>query len=310
MRYVYGPVPSRRLGWSLGVDVVPAKACSFNCIYCQLGASHYQTVERGECVALEAVKAEIQKKITCQPDYITISGSGEPTLYARLGELVDWIRTATEVPVAILTNGSLLWRKDVQDELSAASLVIPSLDAGNGAMLARVNRPHRDLTFERVVDGMADFRSRFRGEIWLEIMMVAGFTDDPQEVADLAKAAAQIRPDRVQLNTVTRPPAESYALPVPDDDLHRFAEMFTPAAEIIGDAPHSHGRTRCGSLPEDVMNLLRRRPCTLEDVADGLGIHILEAVKHLEILNADQQVLTVSDGTRVFYLAKEQRTQP
>jgi wyosine [tRNA(Phe)-imidazoG37] synthetase (radical SAM superfamily) len=306
MRYVYGPVPSRRLGLSLGVDVVPAKKCSYNCIYCQLGSSRLRTIERAECVPLDEVEAEIRESVRCAPDYITISGSGEPTIYSQLGELIGRIRAFTSIPVAVLTNGSLLWRKDVRAELSRASLVMPSLDAGNTAMFAAVNRPHEDLSFELVLQGLIDFRREYQGQIWLEILLVAGFTDAPKEIHDLAQCVARIRPDRVQLNTVTRPPAEAFAAAVPASELHSYATLFSPVAEVIGEAAESHAKRKCSSKTEDVLSLIQRRPCTLQDVVNGLGIHVLEAVKHIEILSAEAHVYSVTDGSKVFYLPKEE----
>jgi wyosine [tRNA(Phe)-imidazoG37] synthetase (radical SAM superfamily) len=305
MKYVYGPVPSRRLGLSLGVDVVPAKSCSFNCIYCQLGRSKHLTVERAEYVPLEEVEAQVREQLLCDPDYITISGSGEPTLYARLGELIDRIRSATTIPVAVLTNGSLLWRDDVRKELIAASLVIPSLDAGNADMFAKVNRPHQDLSFERVLQGIIDFQRIFRGELWLEALLVKGFTASRREVEDLARCATRIRPDRVQLNTVTRPPAEPYAVAVPPAELREFAELFSPVAEVIGDVAESHAKRKCSSTTMDVLSLIERRPCTIQDVADGLGIHVLEVVKHIEILNGEARVKSKSAGSKMYYVAND-----
>ncbi|MCC6489379.1 MAG: radical SAM protein [Candidatus Hydrogenedentes bacterium] len=304
MRYVYGPVPSRRLGWSLGVDLIPAKTCTFNCIYCQLGRSRTLTLERSEYVPFDGVLEEIREKTACRPDYITISGSGEPTLYSRLGELLDQIRSLTDVPLAVLTNGSLLWREDVREELKAASLVIPSLDAGNAAMFATINRPHGDLDFEQVLQGLVDFRESFAGQIWLEILLVAGFTANNSEIQDLSRCVERIRPDRVQLNTVTRPPAEDYAVAVPPHELLEYAQQFRPVAEVIGDAPSTHARNRCADITQDTLGLIRRRPCTLQDVANGLGIHVLEAVKHLEILTADARVHSTMIGSKVFYMAR------
>ncbi|MCC6697086.1 MAG: radical SAM protein [Candidatus Hydrogenedentes bacterium] len=304
MRYVYGPVPSRRLGWSLGVDLIPAKTCTFNCIYCQLGKSRTVTLERSEYVPFDAVEKEIRETLACRPDYITISGSGEPTLYSRLGELLERIRSLTDVPLAVLTNGSLFWREEVRAELKAASLVIPSLDAGNADMFAVINRPHGDLDFDQVVQGLVDFRESFAGQIWLEILLVASFTANPKEIGDLVRCVERIRPDRVQLNTVTRPPAEECALAVPTDELREYAQLFRPVAEVIGEAPSTHARRRCADITQDILGLIRRRPCTLQDVANGLGIHVLEAVKHLEILTADARVHSTVIGSKVFYMAR------
>ncbi|NQT19895.1 MAG: radical SAM protein, partial [Planctomycetes bacterium] len=153
-KYIFGPVPSRRLGRSLGVDVVPLKTCSYDCIYCQLGNTTCKTVERKEWVPLDDVVLELKDRLSSRPDYITLSGSGEPTLYSRVAELIDRIKVMTDVPVAVLTNGSLLWQEEVRRQLMKADLVIPSLDAGDEVMFRLVNRPHEDVSFERMLAGL------------------------------------------------------------------------------------------------------------------------------------------------------------
>ncbi|MGD2175646.1 MAG: radical SAM protein, partial [Candidatus Brocadiaceae bacterium] len=155
---VFGPVPSRRLGRSLGIDLVPFKTCSYDCIYCQLGRTTLKTTERREWVPLDLVLEEVEEKLNSEPDYITLSGSGEPTLFSRLGELIGHIKNITDIPVAVLTNGSLLWRKTVRDNLQEADLVIPSLDAGNESMFRYVNRPAPQLSFYEVAEGLITFR--------------------------------------------------------------------------------------------------------------------------------------------------------
>ncbi|HBO43222.1 MAG TPA: radical SAM protein, partial [Planctomycetaceae bacterium] len=165
--FVFGPVPSRRLGRSLGVDLVPFKTCSYDCIYCQLGPTNCRTVERREWVPLNDVLRELKSKLNPPPDYITLSGSGEPTLYSRLDELINRIKDMSDVPVAVLTNGSLLWRDDVRRQLAAADLVMPSLDAGNPATFELVNRPHEAIAFEQMLSGLIAFRQSYRGRFWL-----------------------------------------------------------------------------------------------------------------------------------------------
>ncbi len=175
-RHVFGPVPSRRLGRSLGVDLVPFKTCSYDCIYCQVGRTTNQTIERKEWVPMDAVLDELKVKLACRPDYVTLSGSGEPTLHSRLGETIEHIQAMSDVPVAVLTNGSLLWQKEVREELALADAVLPSLDAGNGLKFAFINRPHPCLTFERMVEGLIAFRDEFPGQYWLEVFLLGGYT--------------------------------------------------------------------------------------------------------------------------------------
>ena len=282
-QHIFGPVLSRRLGRSLGIDLVPLKTCTYDCIYCQLGCTSHKTVERREWVPLDAVVSEVREALATHPDYITLSGSGEPTLYNRIAELIDRIRCITDVPVAVLTNGSLLWRADVRNELAEAQLVIPSLDAGDALMFEAVNRPHTSLSFEQMLAGLRAFRQDYRGAYWLEIVLLGGYTALPSEINKLAACAKDINPDRVQLNTVTRPPAEAFAVSVTPGRLHELAARFDPPAEVIADF-HRALHTKTGSAGhKDIINLLRRRPCTAQDIAEGLGMHLHEVVKSLEI---------------------------
>jgi wyosine [tRNA(Phe)-imidazoG37] synthetase (radical SAM superfamily) len=298
---VFGPVPSRRLGRSLGVDVVPFKTCTYDCIYCQLGRTTCKTVERGEYVPLEEVLHEIEAKLSSQPDYITLSGSGEPTLFSRTGELIDRIKAMTDVPLAVLTNGSLLWQAEVRSQLMNADLVIPSLDAGAETMFQAVNRPHEDISFERMLDGLVDFRREFQGQYWLEVMFLAGHNAIDAEARKLAGCVSRIKPDRVQLNTATRPPAEDYATAVQRPRLSELAAMFDPPGEVIADFRGVHQHREFAAGREGVLALLRRRPCSMEDIADGLGIHRNEAVKYVEDLAARGLAQALRRGKIVYY---------
>lgn len=213
--YVYGPVPSRRLGRSLGVDLVPYKTCTYDCVYCQLGRTTCKTIERREYVSIDAVLAELERKLAVakRPDYVGLAGSGEPTLNSGIGRLITALKALTDVPIAVITNGSLLWSEQVRGELAAADLVLPSLDAGDEQMFERVNRPDPTIKFDMMVDGLAAFAARFRGETWLEVMLLAGLTDSAAEVEKIAASARVISPTCVQLNTASRPAVEDFAHP-------------------------------------------------------------------------------------------------
>ena len=223
-KYVYGPVPSRRLGRSLGVDLVPFKTCTYDCIYCQLGRTTDQTTRRLEYVETDKVLAELKAKLesAALPDYVCLAGSGEPTLHAAIGEVITGIKRLTRAPVAVLTNGSLLWEGDVQQALMEADLVMPSLDAGDEAVFQRVNRPHREIAFETMVDGLAAFTARFPRLVWLEVLLVDGITGTERQVEKIAALARRIRPGRVQINTVSRPPAEGFPAPFPASGFHAW----------------------------------------------------------------------------------------
>ena len=281
---VFGPVPSRRLGRSLGVDLVPFKTCSYDCVYCQLGRTTRKTAERREWVPLEKVLEGIRAKLETSPDYITLSGSGEPTLYSRLGELIGGIKRLTETPVAVLTNGSLLFLPEVRESLLGADLVLPSLDAGDEKAFLAVNRPCEEISFDAMAEGLVEFRREFKGAFWLEVFLVGGVTDTDEQVEKLASLVRRIGPERVQLNTVTRPPAESGTRAVARERMERIAEAFEPTAEVVADWRGTHEQPAFSALRSDVLDLLKRRPCTVSDIAEGLGIHRNEVVKYVEEL--------------------------
>ena len=301
LRYVFGPVPSRRLGRSLGIDLVPFKTCTYDCIYCQLGRTTNHTVERKEWVPMDAVLEELKRKLACRPDYITLSGSGEPTLHSRLGEIIEHIQAMSDVPVAVLTNGSLLWQKEVRQELALADAVLPSLDAGNGFKFSFINRPHPTLTFERMVEGLIAFRNEFTGQYWLEVFLLGGYTAVASDVKEIAAWVRRIRPDRVQLNTVARPPAEDFALGVSSEMLESFSRCFDPFAEIIAERPSRLVKQSLKLDSHALLDLLRRRPCTAEDIALGLGMSRLEAIKEVEVLVAHREIETSLHDGKFYY---------
>jgi wyosine [tRNA(Phe)-imidazoG37] synthetase (radical SAM superfamily) len=306
-RYVFGPVPSRRLGRSLGVDVVPHKTCTYDCVYCQVGRTTAKSVARKPYVPLRAVVAEIKRKLDAgaDPDYVTISGSGEPTLYADVGDLIRAIKALTDTPVAVITNGSLLWMPEVRDALLPADLVVPSLDAGTAASFRTVNRPHGQVDFDQMVEGLVEFRETFAKQLWLEIFLLRGVNDSADEVRELVRHARRIRPDRIQLNTVARPPAESSAQPVAEERLESLAALFVPRAEIIADFSGIHDQAEFSATRDEVLDLVRRRPCSLEDVARGLRIHQHEAAKHIDRLLQESRIRTESRSGVVFFLATD-----
>jgi len=302
-RYVFGPVPSRRLGRSLGVDLVPFKTCSYDCIYCQLGPTTCKTIERKAWVPLEAVVAQLQERLPSKPDYITLSGSGEPTLNSQVGEMIARIKTLTDIPVAVLTNGSLMWLQEVRRQLLGADLVIPSLDAGEEAVFQTVNRPHERIAFGKMLDGLVAFRQEFRGAYWLEVMVVGGYTATAAQIEKLAACVDRIQPDRVQLNTVTRPPAEKAAAAVSRERLDHFCSLFRPRAEVIADFRGVHQEAEFVASRNEVLDMLQRRPCSVADIASGLGMHENEVIKHLEELRVAGAVESVPGEGKHYYRA-------
>jgi len=302
-KYLYGPVPSRRLGRSLGVDIIPLKTCTLNCIYCQLGRTPNTTVERKDYAPIADVLAELQQRLAqgLQADYITIGGSGEPTLHSRLGELVDGIKKITDIPVAILTNGTLLYRPDVRKDCAKADVVAPSLDGGDEQAFATVNRPHPDITIEKLIAGLCKFRDEYPGRIWLEVFLIEGFNTEIDQIKKLKAAIERIRPDKVHLNTAVRPTAELGVEKVAREKLQRIAEQLSPQCEVIADFVSAHCGPVTGDRAQTVLSMLKRRPCSPQDVSLSLGISREEASAYLSRLEKQGVVCSEKKGAILFY---------
>jgi len=305
--FVFGPVPSRRLGRSLGIDLVPFKTCSYDCIYCQLGRTTNQTMKRSQYVPVSEVLDQIWKKLDDgpQPDYITLSGSGEPTLHSGVDEIIGSIKRKTNIPVAAITNSSLLWDNEVREALVEADLVIPSLDAGNPAMFKYINRPHPDINFERMVAGLVEFCRMYRGKIWLEVFLLGGVNSIPSQVSEIIESIDTIRPDKIQLNTVVRPPAEDFAHMVSQKEMSAIKAMFGEIAEVIAPYGDTPAMQEVKATTEAVLTMLQRRPCAIEDIASGLGIHRNEAVKHIVRLKEQRLLEEVRTGNVLYYRIAE-----
>lgn len=301
--YIFGPVPSRRLGRSLGVDLVPFKTCTYDCIYCQLGRTTNKTTQRKEWVPIDVVLSQFKDKLGSKPDYITLSGSGEPTLFSKLEELISKIKDITDIPVAVLTNGSLLWLPEVRRTLKPADLVVPSLDTGSNQIFQYVNRPHHDITFSKMLEGLVKFRDEYDGKYWLEVFLLAGVTTPEVEINRLKTCINFICPDKIQVNTVTRPPAENFAEPVPQKQLNDLAAQLYENAEVIADYKSVHKQQDFSARREDVLTLLKRRPCSIEDIAAGLGLHRNEVVKYIEELSSEGKIESKPHNQQLYYKA-------
>ena len=302
---LYGPVPSRRLGFSLGVDILPFKTCSMDCIYCQLGASVKTTLRRRGYVSARTALAQIRKALASDQriDAITFSGSGEPTLNAGIGTIIRGIKRSTRIPVVVLTNSSCFTRPEVRRELLGADIVVPSLDAATDAVFRKINRPHAGLTAAGIIAGLAAFRREFRGKIWLEIMLVRGVNDGPGHLRKLKAAVALIRPDRIQLNTVVRPPAERRARPIGRDELERIRDFFGEGAEIIADfkALSPSPSAGAGDAEADILAVAGRRPVTAADLALSLGRPATEIAALVDRLAAAGKIKAVPHNGTVYY---------
>jgi wyosine [tRNA(Phe)-imidazoG37] synthetase (radical SAM superfamily) len=304
-RYLFGPVPSRRLGISLGIDLVPHKTCLFNCVYCECGRTTNLTCERREYVPTNEVIAELDEFLATAPDldYVTFAGSGEPTLHSGIGEIISFIKDRYPCyRVAVLTNSALFTDPGVRAALMRADLVVPSLDAVSEEVFVKINRPSPGITAGQVLEGLLDFAREYTGEVWLEIFIVPGVNDTEKELRLLKDAVIAIEPDRVQVNTLDRPGAEDWVRPASPEAIERIAAMLGGNAGAIGVA--YAGRTLppvTREIRETILATIRRRPCTPRDLATLLGIRPTEVAKHLRVLEAEGLIEAVEEKRGVFY---------
>lgn len=302
-RHLFGPVPSRRLGISLGIDLVPHKTCTFDCVYCECGRTTDLTCERREYVPTDRVIAELDDFLAKGPDldYITFAGSGEPTLHTGIGEIISFIKDRyPRYRVAVLTNSALLTDPDVRSALMPADLVVPSLDAVSEEVFLRINRPCRGLTAEQVLKGLLEFAPEYPGEVRLEVFIVPGINDTEEEIRRLKDAVAAINPDRVQVNTLDRPGTDIRVRPASIGALERIAAVL--GGEVIGAACTDRALPpESGDIAETILATIRRRPCTPGDLAALLGIRPAEVAKHLRVLEARALIEPVQEKRGVFY---------
>jgi wyosine [tRNA(Phe)-imidazoG37] synthetase (radical SAM superfamily) len=296
MKHLFGPVNSRRLGLSQGIDLLPPKTCNFNCIYCEINKAPKLSCERGEHVPTEIIIAEIDGLLKDEArvqglDVFTITASGEPTLHTGIGKIIRHIKEKTNKPVAILTNGSQLHLKEVRQDLMAADIVVPSLDTARPESFRRVNRPAKcSADLETIIAGIVQFSHEFSGEIWLEILLVENINDAPEDITALIDTIGRIKPTRVQLNTVARPPFESFAKPLTRKRMGEIKEEIErnfsgPVDILAGSQDHEISDSGKGReiLPDDISSdkaeneiheMLLRRPCTASDIAVTLSLDV------------------------------------
>jgi len=304
MGQIFGPVPSRRLGFSLGVDTIPFKTCSLNCIYCQLGRTINKTIQRKEYIAADDILREIEEVLRegKRIDYITFSGSGEPTLNSEIRRMISRIKELTSIPLAILTNGTLLYRPRIREDLMEADLVIPSLDTVTQEIFEMVNRPHPSLKIEKVITGIDSFSQEFNGKVWLEIMVVKGINDSLEEIEKAAQVIKQMNLEKIQLNTVVRPPAEEFARPLTADDLNNIKTVLGKKCEIIAEFKRATQKAYKRDVEKRILSMVKRRPVTLVDISHSLGLHRNEIIKYVETLEKKHQIRTkVHSGERYYH---------
>jgi len=300
-RYLFGPVPSRRFGRSLGIDLVPYKTCSFDCVFCQLGRTKHKTLTRNIYHPINDVIEEVGHWLRTDgdADYLTLSGSGEPTLHAAFGLVLAALRDAP-IPSALLTNGSLLKHAQVREAAALADVVKISLSAWDQRSFDRVNRPHPKIAFQAFVDGLKRFREVYTGRLWLEVFLLSGINAMQRDVEKIARLARDLAPERIHLNTVARPPAEDFAAAVPTPILEALAERFDPPAQIAAETGTQ--RTIKATVDDaDILSMLKRWPCTIKQIESAFGLHINEVAKILGRLMRHQRIRADLRNHQVYY---------
>ncbi len=234
-QYVFGPVPSRRFGRSLGVNPLPRKTCNYSCIYCQLGRTPKLRTERKEFYPAETVVEGVRKAVERADeaiDYITFMGDGEPTLAANLGEMAEGVRTFWDGKMALITNGSLFYDEDVRRDAEHFDVVSPTVSAGDERTYRLIHRPPRSLSFEKVFEGLRLLKEWIPGKVWAEMMLVGGVNDSLASLLSIRKVVREIGPDRLYVTVPTRPPAEAWALPPSKESLRRVFDLFPEARDL------------------------------------------------------------------------------
>ncbi|MFA5780331.1 MAG: radical SAM protein [Elusimicrobiota bacterium] len=300
MKYIFGPVPSRRFGLSLGIDIIPrgattgsprgTKYCTLDCTYCQIGRTTNLTLQRKKYVAVKPVLDELKKVLESKTkiDCLTFSGSGEPTLNSNIGRMISEIKKLAKIPVVVITNGTLFHRPDVQNDLLKADIVAPSLDAI--LSFHEINRPHKSLDIKKIIDGLVKFRKIYRGKIWLEVMLVKNVNDSETEIAAINKAIKKIKPDKIHLNTVVRPPAETYAKPIEHEKLLKIKKIFGKSCEIISGGTKKGINLIGTNVPQRILEMLKRRPMQISDLNKTLGVDGKIIRKELWLLERKKKI--------------------
>lgn len=303
-QFVFGPVPSRRLGFSLGVDIVPPKHCCFDCIYCQIGRTTNNEIIRKSFFDPHEVIEEIIEQVSKseQVDYITFSGSGEPTLNSDLGTIINGVKKATNIPVAVITNGALLYQEEVRRDLMSADVVLPSLDAVSEDMFRYVNRPHSFLEIDSIIRGLKLFRSEYQGKIWLEIMFIKDVNDDEEELKKFKEIVSELKVDKIQINTVTRPPTEESTGKLTKAELEKICKLFEGPCEIICTFEKSVKKSDEDNWSGRVLEILKRRSLTLDDIVKITGVSFFKAKSRLKVLENEGHIKSYIFDDNIFYM--------
>jgi len=306
-RYLYGPVPSRRLGRSLGIDLVPHKICTYDCIYCQIGKTTEKTLTRKEYVPVKKIIEEVKQFLnegTSSIDHLSLTGSGEPTLHSQIRSVIQGIKAITSIPVAVITNGSLFYEEEVRQDLLRADLVLPSLDGVSSEVFRKINRPREGFSVGKVIEGLVEFRRVYKGQIWLEILFCKGVNDSQSELFLMKKAIDRIQPDRIHINTVVRPPSEKWALHLNSEELEKIKAFFGEKASIISEFDRHPPVITERDVKQEILEILKRRPLSLTDLSEGMGIRENEIEKHIQPLVSEGKIRARVFSDSIYYEIK------
>lgn len=308
-RHIFGPVISRRLGISLGIDLVPHKVCSLDCVYCECGQTTELTSERKEYVPFGEVISELDRYMAenPKPDYITFSGSGEPTLNSRIGEVVKHIKSKyPDISLALLTNGTLLSDPQVRKEILDCDLVLPSFDAATEKAFLKINRPSNQISLKDYLRGLVELRQEFKGKIWLEVFILPGYNDTEEDLSAMKEAIIRIKPDSVQLNTLDRPGAVEGLVPESREMLQKIADIWAlDNVEIIAKvSKRKDERSFNKDIESSILETISRRPCTIDDLSTTLGLHENEINNYLSTLENNGKVRSERLDRGIFYMLR------
>ena len=306
MSYIFGPVPSRRLGLSLGVDLIPHKTCTFDCLYCEVGRTTNRTITGSVLAPVDEILRQLDKRLTeCNPNVITLAGSGEPTLHSEIDHIISGIRELTDTRIVILTNGSLFWDEAVRKRVLGADLIMPTLSSAVSSTFQTIHRPHGDLTLDRIVNGLKQLRTEFDGLIYLEVILLAGINDTDEEMRALKPLIHEIQPEKIQLNTVVRPPADVCAKALDSKRLEEIKLLLGERAEIVVDIGAEKGAMEHQIKSEGLLEMVRRRPLRIKDMANSLGLSIHEVESVVKGLLIKGYLRRQDHSGEIFYVSNE-----
>jgi len=305
-RYLFGPVPSRRLGRSLGIDLIPFKTCTLDCIYCQLGETTCEVSERGDYVPMQDVLDELEhwKQIDGQADHITLAGSGEPTLHAHFGDVFRWVKARTDIQSVLLTNGTLLHDPEVREEASLADKVKVTLSAWDEASFQQIHRPAQGITFDLLVKGERAFRQMYPGELSVEVFIVEGVNSHVLQCQQIAEVVKSIHPDRIDINTVVRPPAVEGVSPSPEEHLRALAELFGEKASVTATFK-KQGFSAMEINESSLLGLIKRHPATCEQLAGEFNLPEEQVFKVLKQLEIDGRLQSEKTGSETYFFFRD-----